>query len=386
MRTIGMIGPMSPWTSGGVGVHVREMAAAMAKRHYVKAVTPGPASGRHHAPNLDVFVSREFPVRPLPPFEFLPELMTSLLRLRDVDLLHQHDPRLFLAARLLRKPLVTTFHGYLTLEAIANTGTKPGRPLYRFYDSVVRAAVEASTEIVAVDHRIASWLRQVYSAQDVTVVPNGVDAERFRPGLPGQKIRREWGISSDAPLLLAAKHFVPKNGLEVVVRALPHILPERPDARLVLAGRGALEGALRNTVAELHLESYVVMPGQLPHPRMPEALSACDVCVIPSIPVAGVEEATSILALEAMACARSVVASAIGGLREILDDGVTGMLVKPGDPKALAGVVLSLLRDPERRETMGRRAREFVEARHSWTAIAQLTEAVYARALGSDPS
>jgi len=383
MSTIGLAGPMSPWMTGGIAVHVAELARALTGRHRVKAVTPGPASGRHRAGAVDVAVAREFPVRPLPPFESFPEFSRLLGHLRDADLVHVHDPRLFLGGPLLGHPLVTTFHGYLPLEAMANTGTKPGRPLYEFYSSVVRHAVASSREVIAVDSRIASWLQHTCGGRKATVIPNGVDPETFRPGRSGAALRAEWGIPPESALVVAAKHFVPKNGLEILVRAMPDILVELPSARLVLLGQGDLEGMYRRIVHELRLEASVAIRPGLPHDAMPDALAACDVCAVPSVPIHGVEEATSVLALEAMASAKPVVASNVGGLREILRDGETGRLVTPADPSALAAAVVEVLRDRSLAERLGRDARRAVVARHSWTAIAEQTETVYRRALAS---
>lgn len=382
---IGFMGPMSPWASGGISVHVAELTRVLARDHPVRIVTPGPEGGRFRDGNAEVRIVRQFPVAPLPPFEFLPEFRASLGFLRGVSILHAHDPRLATVAKFLRKPLVTTFHGYLTFEAIANSRTRPGRPLFEVYDRLVRAAVETSGWLIAVDGRIAEWLRRDYGTRNVGVIPNGVDTVRYRPGLDGAEFRRAMGIPGEAPLILAAKHFVPKNGMDVIVRAMPRVCSEVPEARLLLAGHGELEPLIKRLVDDLSLRKRVYMPGQLPHERMPEALAACDLCVVPSVPVAGVEEATSVLALEAMASGKPVVASNLGGLREIIAHGDTGVLVSPGDPEALGASVAELLHDDKRRRDLGERARSYVVAHHSWASIAQKVEAVYERLLVRGP-
>ncbi len=382
---IGCMGPMSPWASGGISVHVAELTRVLARDHPVRIVTPGPKGGRFRDGNAETRVVRQFPVRPLPPFEFLPEFSASIRFLRGVSILHAHDPRLATVAKFLRTPLVTTFHGYLTFEAIANSRTRPGRPLFEVYDRLVRAAVETSEGLIAVDGRIAEWLRREYGTRRVEVVPNGVDTVRYRPRLDGAEFRRALGIPGEAPLILAAKHFVPKNGMDVIVRAMPRVCREVPEAQLLLAGHGELEPMIRRLVDDLGLRQCVHMPGQLPHDRMPLALAACDLCVVPSVPVAGVEEATSVLALEAMASGKPVVASNLGGLREIIADGDTGVLVSPGDPVALGASIAELLQDDRRRRDLGERARSYVVAHHSWESVAQKVGAVYERLLGRGP-
>src|SRR2546427_6831475 len=194
---VGMIGPMSPWMSGGVSVHVAELARVLSSDFRIRAVTPGPVHGFHQEADLRVRVERQFPLRPLPPFDFLPELFGAIRFFRDVDLLHSHDQRLFIVKKLLQRSLVSTFHGYLTLEAIANTGTARGRPLFKGYDWMVRRSVELSDQGIAVDSRIVHWLRGEYAAGEVEVIPNGVDTDLFRPARPDEGIRRMCGIPVD---------------------------------------------------------------------------------------------------------------------------------------------------------------------------------------------
>ncbi len=377
---LGFMGPMSPWATGGIAVHLAELVRVVARSRPVRVVTPGPRRARIREGRAEIRVVRQFPVTPLPPFEFLPEFQASLGFLRGAAILHAHDPRLTLVTKFARKPMVTTFHGYLTREAIVNTRTRPGRPLHEIYDWIVRTAVDASDGIIAVDHRIAEWLRAEYAARAVEVIPNGVDTGRFRPGSEGGQFRREMGIPETVPLVLAAKHFVPKNGLDILIRAMPRVRAQIPDAVLLLAGHGELEPRIRRTVEELGMTAYVKMPGQLPHDRMPAALAAADVCAVPSVSLAGVEEATSILALEAMASGKAVVASDIGGLREIIVDGSTGILVRPGDPGVLGASIAAILLDDARRREIGSRARAYVEAHHTWESVARKVLDVYERA------
>ena len=110
---------------------------------------------------------------------------------------------------------------------------------------------------------------------------------------------------------------------------------------------------------------------------MPGVIASCDVGTIPSVPVDGVEEATSVLMLEMMACGKLVVASAIGGLRETIRSGETGLLVEPANPAALADSIITGLSNPELRTRIGSNAHKFVELHHSWGAIAARIAGLY---------
>jgi glycosyltransferase involved in cell wall biosynthesis len=339
--------------SGGIAEHMRGLSAALARRMDVQVVSPK----QHRFGNL----------------EWVPETTGALRRLRHVDLLHIHDTRVAYLGPLMGKPLVTTFHGYLPLEARANGASVQA---VAFYEALVRFAVRASTALIAVDDRIAAWLqRYVQDDRVVHVIPNGVDVAAFRPMETRAKEHDEF------PILLCAKGFMAKNGLAYAVRALPEVLAEFPDAQLTLAGFGPLQASLARLAKQLGVDANVYFPGPFPHERMPAELNFADIVLIPSVPIAGVEEATSILALEAMACARPIVASDIGGLHQMMHATHAGMLVPPADAHALAGAILILLRDDSLRERMGYVAREYVRALHTWDRVAASTMKVYEEVL-----
>lgn len=352
---VGILGPVGQ--NGGVASHIEGLQAEFLKRGF-HVETVGEIGAQLLAP--------------FHPFQFIPQYLVALRRLRKMDILHSHDARLGGLGKRLHLPLVTTFHGYLPEETRMRIGNR--HPfLLDMCEAFVRACVEVSDAIIAVDHRIANWLLDNYEASRIYVIPNGVDPEIFHPergyemtietafhgesgllqGSGMASVAREvWG-NREHPMILFAKGLSPKNGASVAVEAMPIVRQQVPDADLFMA------------------------TGQVPHAQMPDLIRHADIVVIPSVPVAGVEEATSILALEAMASGKPVIASDIGGLREIIQNDVTGILVPPGDAEILAEEIVYLLHSEERREQLGRKAREYVIRNHSWQHIADLTENVY---------
>ncbi len=307
--------------SGGIASHIRGLSSALSP--FVNVSVVGTRSHR---------------------CEWGQELVGTLLH-DSFDLLHLHDPRIASVNRIVRKPLVTTFHGYLDREAVANGASARAA---RLYSALVRRAVRDSDAIITVDHRIARWLWNDYGGSNIHTIPNGVDTEMFSPR---PKVGH-W------PVAFVAKAPMPKNGVGVAIDAIRLIREEVPEMGMALG--------------------Y----GKIPHEEMPNAINDSDYILIPSVPVAGVEEATSILALEAMACGKPVVASDIGGLKEIIHSGKTGLLVPPNDPHALAQAVLQLHRNPWMRDALGRAARAYVLAEHTWTRVARETVKVYEEVLG----
>jgi glycosyltransferase involved in cell wall biosynthesis len=198
----------------------------------------------------------------------------------------------------------------------------------------------------------------------VEAVTNGVDTTFFQrtaatlPPPPEGRTR-----------LVAPRRLFEKNGIEYLIRAVPTILQEA-DVEVVLIGDGPERTKLESLVAELGVQGRVAFLGSRPHADMPGLLSSADLAVIPSL-----MEATSVAALEAMACGLPVAASRVGGLPEIVDAQVGG-LFEPAEPDALARCVIDLLQGDQRRE-MGARARARVVDRWSNDRLADRHVDVY---------
>lgn len=218
----------------------------------------------------------------------------------------------------------------------------------------------------------------------VHVVPNGVVVERFlAAAAEGAALRRRFGIAADAFVVLFAGHFTPEKGLHVLVEAVARAraLTERPVALLVVgssrlwqsAGAAPAVSAYERELVAGADPALVTFAGALPQREMPAAYAAADLVVCPSIwpePYPGV-------ILEAMASAKPVVGSRVGGIPELVRDGETGLLVPADDAGALAAAIAACAADPTRRAALGaagrRRARE-----QTWDRVAGVVHAIYA--------
>jgi phosphatidylinositol alpha-1,6-mannosyltransferase len=191
-------------------------------------------------------------------------------------------------------------------------------------------------------------------------VPSGVDLDRFRPGKSRAWARAELGIEGD-PLVLTVARIIPQKGVDDALRAFALIATELPSAPYAIAGSGPLEPELRALSAELGLVKRVRFLGRVPYELMPIVHAAADVHLLASRPVPLWNENFPNACLEAMATGVPVVAGAVGGVPEMVKDGETGFLVDPKDPRAIADVVLRLLRDPALRASMGTAGRARAE-------------------------
>ena len=214
----------------------------------------------------------------------------------------------------------------------------------------------------------------------VVTVMNGVDLTEYHPGLSGAAVRAELGWA-DRPIIAAISRLDPEKGHEVLLEVMQRLAGCCPDARLVIAGRAAVDPAGRHAALQRRIESLglgaaVRLVGF--RRDIPQLLAAADVCVLPAA-----AEACGRVLLEAMAMAKPVVATASGGTPEIVQDGVTGILVPPGDAGAVAAAVEILLRDPERAGSMGAAGRNRAVAHFTIEAHAEKTMRVYAELLAA---
>ena len=199
----------------------------------------------------------------------------------------------------------------------------------------------------------------------------GVDVDLFTPEADGAAVRRRHSLGT-APVVVCVSRLVARKGQDVLVSGWPRVLARHPDARLLLVGGGPAEKSLRRAVARLGLERSVVLTGPVAADELPAYYAAGDVFAMPCrTRRAGLDvEGLGMVFLEAAACGRPVVAGTSGGAPEAVQEGVTGHVVDPRSPDAVAGAIAGLLDDPAKARVMGMAGRAWVEQRWSWTTIA----------------
>lgn len=213
----------------------------------------------------------------------------------------------------------------------------------------------------------------------VHVVPNGVDVRRYR--LRQQASARARLALGDGPILLCVGRLVREKGIHLAIEALVGI----PESRLVIVGDGEEQSALEALASRLKIADRVVFAGSQPPETVATYMAAADVFLFPTER----DEAAPVVLPEAMASGLPVIASDMGGITEVIDHpGETGVLVPPGDVRALSAAATRLLKDSETRGRMGRAARRRVEAEYTIERMVERTTEVYEvaqRRLGASP-
>lgn len=357
---------------GGLESHVFYLARALVDRgHEVDVVTSRSLPGVPAEEILEgIRVWRTwFPARN--PIGWAAHALGSLSRTRDLarsaDVIHAQAFASVLPGVVGRQvsgaPLVATFHTSHFL-------TRAEKPSWR---SVLGSLVRMPDYAFAASREIAEVAEGLSPGTRVEALTNGVDTCFFRRSEPSLPRTR-------TPRIIVPRRLFPKNGVEFFIRALPGILAE-VEVEGVLIGDGPDRGRLEELARDLGVDASVSFLGKKPHSAMPGILSSGDLAVIPSL-----MEATSVAALEAMACELPVVASDVGGLPEIVD-GEVGALFEAGNPEALARTVLGVLAGGDL-PAMGASARKRVVERWSNDRLAERHLEVYSdllrrRGLGS---
>lgn len=371
--------------AGGQNVHVAELSAALARAgHQVTVYTrrDHPAQDRYVEATAGYRVVHvpAGPATVVPKDELLPYMgdFAKFLRrewLRDPpDVAHAHfwmsGLASVFAAKSLGIPVVQTFHALGSVKR-RHQGTADTSPPQRIgleralTGWVARVAATCSDEMFEL-------VRMGLPRTRMSVVPCGVDLERFSP------VRRSSGGGRRPHRLVTVGRLVPRKGFDIIIRALRGVA----HTELVIAG-GPAQGLisddpeaarLKRVAAEAGVADRVELVGHVSRKDMPDLLRSADIVVC-----APWYEPFGIVPLEAMACGVPVVASAVGGLTDTIVDGVTGALVPPRQPAALAATLRKLLNEPALREAYGSAAADRARARYSWDKVAADIVMVYNR-------
>jgi glycogen(starch) synthase len=212
-------------------------------------------------------------------------------------------------------------------------------------------------------------------SEKIDIIPNGIDIHTFdRYQSEDLSLFRHMYASDEERLVFSVGRMVHEKGFHVLVSAAAEVLKAHPEVKFVVAGKGEKLEDLRNRVWDLGIEENVMFTGYVDEDTKNRLYLVSDLAVFPSL-----YEPFGIVALEAMAAGCPVVVSNVGGLGEIVTDGVHGLVVPPGDPSALASAIVRVVENPALAKRWSENARRLVEESYDWLAIARKTLDVYRR-------
>ncbi|MEO6458257.1 MAG: glycosyltransferase family 4 protein [Chloroflexia bacterium] len=320
----------------------------------------------------------------LVPFFIVYAFLRSVLfvsRSNQVRLIHLSDALLTplgLALRtLLRVPVVVTVHG---LDVTYSN---------RLYQWLIPKCLSRMDKVICV----SSYTRQQCVRRGVppalcVVIPNGVNLVEFADQYTSQGMRNlqtsAGRILRDRKVLLTVGRLIERKGVVYfLTEVMPRILAHRQDICYLIVGEGPQRDLIETRITSLHLEDHVSLLGRVDDDTLRAAYHVTDLFVMPNIPVQNDIEGFGLVALEAAAAGRYVVASRLDGIPEAIIPGQNGTLLDPLDSEAFASTVVELLEDDEKRKALGTNAREFVRSHYSWDIIARRYQQIFFRVIQS---
>ena len=204
----------------------------------------------------------------------------------------------------------------------------------------------------------------------IVSVPTGVDLKRFDFTIEGSKVRKEWGIESGTPLVGIIGIIRSEKGHTYFVDAAQQVLEVNPEVRFLIVGNEPKGDTIARRIKALGREKEIIMAGL--RDDIPEVLAALDIFVLSSLRE-GVPQGIA----QALAMKKPVVATAVGGIPELIEDNRTGLLVPPSDGKSLSGAILKLLNDREKARTLGENGRRLIEEKFSLEIMLKKLELLY---------
>lgn len=371
---------------GGLSVHIATLKAGLeARGHFVKVLSfsdvpkwkrdltvRGPAFLLNKA---DLGSGYVYTLRERK--KAVEELIKTELQHKDYDIINAQDVFATFAALETNIPVASTVHGYLTFEGISKGAVRKDSDYAAQLLLDEKSAYQSTGQIITVDTRIRQYIERTAGVTGVTV-RNFIDVENFKPQTDKREMYRDkYGYDQDAFIFFIPRRLTKKNGVIYPIHALKEVIKRYPQAQLIFAGTGEMKQEMLQLVEQLELTEHVHLIGAVDHKDIMNYYALSNAVIIPSIHSEGVEEATSISALEGMGSGLPVIASAVGGLKEIIQHGVDGLLTEEQNIEDLAQAFITLIEQPTYGQQLASAAREKIIKDYSHLSAAESYETIY---------
>jgi glycosyltransferase involved in cell wall biosynthesis len=373
-------------TTGGLGVHVTELAAGLERRGHELHVITRRGEGQNdydhidgvHYHRIDHGLSENF----VECMDFMCKAMAHKFHevtamIGKFELVHAHD---WLAANAM-KYVMDGFHmpGVLTMHS-----TEYGRDGNVFFDGFAQwirdaeaAGCHNASVVISVSHFLADEVKRIYQVPErkIHVVPNGVSYHAFDGQVDPAEVKGRYGIGPMAPTIFSPGRMTLQKSFDLLVEAVPLVLGSYPETKFIMGGPGPERDAVIRKAHEMGVAGSIVFLEHVPRWQYIDLMRAVDIVAIPSV-----NEPFGLVALEAWAAGKPVVATLAGGPREFIWHDVNGFLVDT-NAGGLAHGIGSLLADHDHCRALGHNGRQAVEDKYNWDKVAEYTHGVYDVAL-----
>lgn len=300
------------------------------------------------------------------------------------NLLHVHSPVLnvlpaLFAARKRNVPVAYEIRAFWEDAGVDQGTYKEWGVKYRLVRWLETLACQKVDQIFTICEGLKSDLvKRGISAHKIQVVPNAIVPEDFTPQAKNRSLAEKWGVTNKFVFGFIGS-FYHYEGLDVFVQAAARLAGTGLAFKLLLIGGGEQKEALERQVRDAGLSDRIIFTGRVPHDQVPDMYSLLDVLVLPRKRIRLTETVTPLKPLEAMAMKKAIVASDVGGHREMIQDGVTGLLYKAEEVNSLVNSLLELAENETKREVLAKSGYDWVTQQRTWEKNAQIYRQVYAR-------
>jgi PEP-CTERM/exosortase A-associated glycosyltransferase len=307
------------------------------------------------------------------------------------DVLHAHSPALcgmaaLRAGRRLGIPVVYEIRAFWEDAAVENGASKTGSLRYRLTRALENHVVTGADAAMTICNGLRDDLvGRGMVPEKIGVMPNGVDLSLFGEVLQRDAVLAEMLEIGGGPVIGFIGSFYDYEGIDLLIEAMPHILARHADARLLLVGGGPMDGVLREQADRSPAAGAIRFTGRVPHGEVKRYYSLCDIMAFPRRASRLTELVTPLKPLEAMAQGKLVAASDVGGHRELIRHGRTGILFPAGDPRGCAHAIAELIVARDRWSRMKKAGRAYVAEHHDWARNVRNYQPVYQAVLGIAP-
>jgi len=310
----------------------------------------------------------------------------QLIQTHNIDIIYAHSPALcglaaLQAARAKNLPFIYEVRGFWEDAAVDQQRTTKSSLRYRATRALETYVARQADAIAA----IAQPMLQDLAARNISstkmfCVPNGVDAQRFSPVPRDPELAAQLGLTG-APVLGFFGSLYRYEGVSWLMRAVAELRARGIPLQVLVIGRGEEEQAIRAAVRDYDLADVVKLIDHVPHDQIKRYYSVVDVMVFPRLSIRLTELVTPLKPLEAMALGKPVLASSVGGHRELIEHDFNGLLFRPEDVGDFSVQAMRLINDPGFREQLGNSGREYVQQKKDWSILAREYGRIYEFAL-----
>jgi glycosyltransferase involved in cell wall biosynthesis len=368
---------------GGIESYIYNLSKNLVKLgHKVTVVTSKMPKTLPKTENIEgIEIIRLNPPAIVGGFPIMPNLPFKLLSVsKDADIIHGHinAPAIIesatLASKIIDVPLVVTYHADPIIQDVSVKIPNCLQKVLRNYWISVALILKSAKTIIATTPLYiekSEFLRNYL--EKVVVIPNSIDFAFFREPNPQdiQIFKKNYRLENNRILLFVGR-LVKYKGIEYLLKAMKTVLRTVGNVRLLIVGDGPLRGELEYLTRKMNLEKYVIFVGNVNSELLRNIYALADLFVLPSI---SKSEGFGIVLIEAMTYAKPIIASNVGGIPYVVNNGLTGVLVTPRNSEELGNRIIELLSDTGKAQNLGKKGQEYVRKHYSWEhTIKQLVE------------